>query len=356
MGLPEIIVDFKKKAETIKFRSARGIVALILEDTVSDKESFDFNSFSEVDAKIFSEKNYEYIKLAFMGNPYKVIIEIVNSLSDAERGLEGALKELENKSFNYLAVPNIESEEQKENIVTWIVTNRNKKKRFKAVLPNVSKADEKGVINFTTDGIKVRDKEYKTSEYTSRIAGILAGISLTQSSTYFVLDELTSITSVDDPDKAIDSGELILINDGSKIKIARGVTSMVTVGEDEIEDFKKIKVLETADMIFTDIWETWDNYYVGKVPNTYVNKILYFNTVNDYFNNLVYDEIFDSDRESYVQIDIDAHKKYLKDKNIDYSEMSEQQIKEAKTGSHVFGEGQIAIADAMEDLILKLFM
>ncbi|HBN6072258.1 TPA: phage tail sheath protein, partial [Clostridioides difficile] len=61
-------------------------------------------------------------------------------------------------------------------------------------------------------------------------------------------------------------------------------------------------------------------------------------------------------QEAYAQIDIEAHKKYLKEKGIDYSEMTEQQIKEANTGSYVFIEGNITVTDAMEDLKFKIYM
>ncbi len=36
--------------------------------------------------------------------------------------------------------------------------------------------------------------------------------------------------------------------------------------------------------------------------------------------------------------------------------MTEQQIKEANTGSYVFIEGNITVTDAMEDLKFKIYM
>jgi len=226
----------------------------------------------------------------------------------------------------------------------------------KAVLPLMDNPDNKAVINFKTTGIKEKEIDIDASEYTSRLAGVFAGLPLTQSSTYYKLEELTSIVTIDNPDEVIDNGGLILINDRNKIKIARGVNSMVTVGENDIESFKKIKVLEISDMIHEDIWQTWEEYYSGKVSNTYINKVLFLNTINDYFKNLMNDGILDNDVEAYLQIDIEEQKKFLKNNNIDYTEMSEQQIKEANTGSYLFAEGQIRIADAMEDLKIKLYV
>ena len=47
-----------------------------------------------------------------------------------------------------------------------------------------------------------------TVEYTSRIAGIVAGIPLNKSVTYYVLDEVKSIKESSTPDDDIDAGKL----------------------------------------------------------------------------------------------------------------------------------------------------
>jgi len=78
LGLPEIVVEFRKRAETMKSRSQRGIVALAFKDLVAKSMSYTFNSYDEVDQKGFSEKSLGYIKMAFRGNPYKVIVEIMD--------------------------------------------------------------------------------------------------------------------------------------------------------------------------------------------------------------------------------------------------------------------------------------
>lgn len=334
-------------------------MALAFKDLVAKSMSYTFNSYDEVDQKGFSEKSLGYIKMAFRGNPYKVIVEIIDDTLEGEdkvRGLDSVLKDLENRPFNYLSIPTIKDEEEKQQVADWISKVRQKGKMRKAVLPLMDDPDNKAVINFKTTGIKEKEIDIDASEYTSRLAGVFAGLPLTQSSTYYKLEELTSIATIDNPDEVIDNGGLILINDGNKIKIARGVNSMVTVGENDIESFNKIKVLEISDMIHEDIWQTWEEYYSGKVSNTYINKVLFLNTINDYLKNLMNDGILDNDVEAYLQIDIEEQKKFLKNNNIDYTEMSEQQIKEANTGSYLFAEGQIRIADAMEDLKIKLYV
>ena len=47
---------------------------------------------------------------------------------------------------------------------------------------------------------------------------------------------------------------------------------------------------------------------------------------------------------------MEKQKLYLESKGVDTSEMSEQEIKEANTDSHVFLKGSIGILDAIEDV------
>ena len=68
----------------------------------------------------------------------------------------------------------------------------NKSIKVKAVLPNTP-ADNEGVINFATTDIVVGENTYTASEYTARIAGILAGTPLNISATFTTLPEVISI-------------------------------------------------------------------------------------------------------------------------------------------------------------------
>ena len=225
MGLPEINIVFRSLAVSAIERSERGIVALVVKDSTATKNSYTFKKFAEVMPEDFTSDVYDYIRLAFLGNPTKVIVEVINDTN--ERTINTVLKDLQSKKFNYLAVPGIDGGET-EIVSSWIVDCREEGKMYKAVLPNVE-ADNEAIINFATTGIKVGEKTYTTEVYCARIAGILAGLPLTRSATYFVLDEVDEITEHEDPDASIDAGKLILVNDGVKIKIGRGVNSLKTI-------------------------------------------------------------------------------------------------------------------------------
>ncbi|UEL47355.1 phage tail sheath C-terminal domain-containing protein [Terrisporobacter hibernicus] len=352
MGLPEINIVFQSLATTAIERSQRGTVVLIVKDDTATERTYTFTKISEVDKTKFTSKIYDYIELAFKGSPNKLIVEVMNTTN--ERTLQLVLKDLKNKKFNYMAIPGIEKSETTE-VTTWIKECRKDGKVFKAVLPNTA-ADYEGIINFATTGIKVGDKAYTTEEYCARIAGILAGLPVTRSSTYYVLDEVDEIVEHDDPNTDIDAGKLILVNDGVKIKIGRGVNSLTTVEQPKSKEFKKIKILESMDIMYEDIKTTFEDEYIGKVTNSYDNKIIFLSAVNAYFRGLQKDGVLEPNSEALAELDLIAQEKYLTENQVDITELSEQELKEANTGSKVFFKASVTPLDAMEDLDFNIYI
>lgn len=350
MGLPEINIEFIGKAVTAIKRSQLGIVALILKDDVQTADSLTYKSVEEVKTEQWSEDNLDYIQKTFMGTPSKIIIE---RLPTTAVDYNAALIRLNNKRFNYLAIPGIE-EKDTTNIASWIKSKRtNQKKTFKAVLPN-NDADHEGIINFTTSGIKVGDKDYTTAEYTARIAGIMAGLPFTRSSTYFELNEVDAINELEDPDKAVDDGELILINDGENIKIGRGVNSLTTTTGSKTEDFKSIRIMEVQDMIKDDIAMTFDKYYVGKLNNIYDNQVLFIRSINAYFAGLGDQEILDPNFANKAEVHVRKQRLAWEGIGTDTSEWDDQKVREMSFKRNVFLGGNVKIVDAMEDLDLDI--
>jgi len=260
------------------------------------------------------------------------------------------------QQVDYLAGPADCSEEEAATIAGWIKTQRTNDYTPKAVLPKV-KADSEGVVNFTTDEIKADGKTYNTAQYCSRIAGMLAGTPMTISCTYAPLPEVTDIKRLTkvEMDAAIDAGELILYHDGEKVKIGRGVTSLTTLTVDKGEAFKKIKIVETVEMIRTDIRRTAQDSFIGRYPNSYDNKCLLITAIKGYFEQLEAEGILARGK-SEVRIDLEAQELHLKAKGMDTSKMSEQEVKEADTGSNVFLWAKISILDAVEDILLGIII
>lgn len=173
------------------------------------------------------------------------------------------------------------------------------------MLPN-SKSDHEGIINFTTDKIDsiLSKTQFTTAEYCARITGILAGLSLARSSTYYVLNDITAAETPDDPDKRIDAGELILVFDGEKFKIGRGVNSLVSFTTDKGQEFSKIKIMEGVDLYQDDIRDTFEDSYVGKVRNDYDAKQMFVAAIRAYQKSLQPD-VLDQSHDNTAAIDVE---------------------------------------------------
>lgn len=359
MGLPDIIIEFSKKAVVAIQSGALGIVGIIIKDE-KNHGAMVLRGVDEIPTgeSAFSKANTAYIERAFMGAPSKVI---VYTLPLEAQNYTEAFKYFSTVKVHYLCgAPDMPST-LAEAFVTWVTgVRKNTIRRPVAVLPNV-KADNKAVISFKVvnatedDTIEVGDTKFTEAEYCSRIAGLLAGLDLRVSSTFKPLSEVTMIPVAEDDevDTVVDAGYLTLYNDGDRIVIARGVNSLTTVTEANTEDLKKIKILAIQDLIETDIYGTINNSYIGNYSNSYDNKCLLITAIKGYLKGLEATEggkgYLKADS-SNIEINVVKQKQYLESIGVDTSEMDEQTIKEANTGSKVFLKGSISILDAIEDV------
>lgn len=354
MGLPNISIAFKSAAISAIKRGERGIVALIMKDSTN-------NGFKELLTVVdipsdLSDANKAAIQLAFTGGvkpPSKVLI-YVQPLASTD--YTEAQAYLETAKWDYLAVVGIEADEM-AGIAAWIKSLReNLNKKVKAVLPGIA-ADYEGIINFTTGTIKVGSTAYTNVQYAPRIAGVLAGTPLNISATFQVLPEVTDVSprlTKTQLDTAIDSGKFEIFNDGEKVKVARAANSLVTTTADKGEVYKKIKIIDILDLIYSDIKRTAEDSYIGKYPNSYDNKILLITAINGYLEGLAADQLLDSNAENSANIDIAAQKIYLRSIGVNTDNLTDQEVKEYNTNDKVFLGGAIKPLDAIEDISLVM--
>ena len=348
IGLPSVIVEFKQKASTAIQRGNTGIVALVLRDSNAQglhniKGAYDIPSN-------LSEANKKYINLTLLGNvtaPSKVVAYVVGE----ETQLSDALNYLETVDFNYLVVPAIK-ENERTVVKTFIEKMRNDiKVRVKAVMK--LDADYEGIINSTNTATMV-EGEINVDEFCCVMAGLIAGTPLSQSVTYAVPKNVLDIPSKTkaEAETKVKNGELILVKEMGKVRVARGVNSLKTTTAEKGDLFQKIKLVDTMDLIHNDIRKTCIDTYIGKVANNYDNKCILMTAISSYFEELAKEQLIEKDFK--VDIDIDKQVKYLKSIGVDTSEMDEQQIKEANTKDKVFLIANIKLVDAMEEINLEI--
>ncbi|MBO5093913.1 MAG: phage tail sheath subtilisin-like domain-containing protein [Lachnospiraceae bacterium] len=385
MGAPSIDISFIEKAISAITRGERGIVMLWVKDALPTTALNPVTVVTESDIPDgLSDATVEQVKLAMIGYvnaPKKVLVYCMGIAEEAEEeavetGYKKAMTAAETIRFDYLAIPTVETDSKGEDIAAWVKFMRtNKKKKIKAVLPNVA-ADNEGIINFATeksvktetitteDGTKATvDTTYTAEQYCARIAGLIAGTPMTIACTYAPLPELSDCTRLTDIDTPVDNGELIIFYDGEKVKVARGVNSFVTTIDGKGDSFKKIKIVEAMDMINDDIVKTVQDSYLGKYANKYPNKCLLITAINSYFAQLKRDDIV---RSYSVGLDAEAIRRYLKEKGKqatlddgtvkDVDECSDEEIITADTGASIFLTGNVKILDAIEDFKMPIYI
>lgn len=354
LGMPSFSIVFSGKGVSAIKRSARGIVACILRDgTEGGKEVNLYKKAEEIDFKNWSEENYNYMKLIFAGKPSKII---AIRMGEKAEGYDSTLQKLRNMKWNYLCIPALQPADAAA-ISAWIKRCRNEeRKTFKAVLPNTA-ADHEGIINFTTGGITstITGKKHTAAEYCARIAGILAGLSLDRSSTYFILDDISDADVPSDPSERIDNGELVIVFDGKQYKIGRGVNSLVTFTTEKTEDVRFIKIVEGMDLYMDDIREAYEENYIGKIINDYDGKQQLVSAIGAYHKALL-GNVLDRTYDNTVTVDVDAQRTYLESRGIDTSEMDDIAVAMANTGTKVFLTSNIKFVNAMEDMIMGVNM
>ena len=356
IGLPKLKISFQVAAQTVANRSKKGYVGLIVRDT--NAQGLHKLSSTTLIPSNLGEENKTYIQRAFTGSdrgtPSLVYLAVIapNGLEEeGTQALEGGLKLLESVSLDYLAVPRDASPEELTLLTTWTKAQREAYRTVKLVRPfEEAGSDHMGIIELDEPTMTAGAASVTGPEYCGRMAGILAGIPMGMSCTNVPLPELTAVTArtVEEQESAIDAGKLILVHDGMKAKIARGVNSLVTIPPDGSADWRKIKVVEGLDLITYFLRTTIEDSWVGQYPNTYDNKQLLVSFILEYLQYLEGQGVLNPGS-SYCEIDYDRQLNWLKSQGVEVADLTRQQVLEYQTGTWVFLRCGGRIVDAMED-------
>lgn len=358
MGLPELTFSLKKAADTVATRVSAGIVAMILRDAKANG-LYTFNRESDIPSELGAD-NIAAIKRAMVGYITKPDVVYV-SVIGADAAIATGFQALAVHSYDYLVGPTAITSADATALAGLVKAERVKRYIGKAVLPNTA-ADDEGVINFVSSGIKAGATTFTAAQYAGRIAGVLAGTPAACSATYAALEELTAVDAQADPDAAVDAGKLFLIDDGRRIKLSRAVTSKVTLADDEPEMLKKIKLVSALDLIRYYAITTVEDEYLGKCANTYDNKCILLTAFSEFFASLEAQNVID-EGSSGAELDAGAIRAYLLEQATEAGDaeevtrikaLTDEALRKEDTGSHVFLYLYGHVLDAMEDFHITL--
>ncbi|NMM52152.1 phage tail sheath C-terminal domain-containing protein [Paenibacillus aquistagni] len=356
IGLPQIEITFSSLARTAVQRSARGIVALIVKDDTDTSFSVkEYKLASEVEKAAFTAENVKYIQDVLGGGASKVIVARVSV--DSTEATEEAIQAIGKKKYNWIGHATGAAAEH-TSLAAYVKEQEKTGKNIKAIVYKATNPDSMCVVNFTNETLtKIDDSEIAGDKYIARLLGLLAGLPMTQSGTYKVLEDLKSVKEPADLEAAVNNGELVLFNDDDQVRVARAVNSLQTLGEGVTEDMKKIIVVETMHLIREDIYTTFKQDYLGKYKNKYDNQILFISAVNTYFDALEREEILDSEYDNRSDIDVEEQRQaWIDIGKTEASDWDDSKVRINTFRSNVFLAGSIKILDAIEDLKFGITM
>lgn len=350
MGMPSLNIRFATTAAEVAKRATRGIVMIILRGAVPAKNPLNLQDASEVPASV-SAANRDYINMIFKGNEFSPKGVYAYFLAQ-DAAIDEALSWAAKQSIDYIVMPTAETDGVSEQIMNWVTGQKQHKNEVRAVLSNTA-ADSEYIVNFITNSITCDSKSYSAEQFTPRIAGIICGTDISHSVTFAALPEVTDCTRMSklEMDEAEEAGKLFCYYDGEKCKLSRGVNSLTTTTADKGSAFKKIKLIDVMAVIKKDLRLLCEDSYIGKYPNNYSNRCLLMSAVQSYFDELATEGVVS---EPEVSFNIPAIKSAMRTAGIDYSEMTDEEVKKYDFGSSVFLRVRVHLLDAIEDIDIDI--
>lgn len=359
---PTITISFKQLATTLIQRSERGTAVLFLADDTLDEgatKCFIYRNVSQVnseyDSNYFDEsgrdKLLKHIKNCFVSAPYEVIAIIAkdySKLSVFTKILTAIRKQ------GWITIP---SDSLKDDLASWIKSMEKDGYSYKAI-GNKTGVDCKHYVYFSQASTSSDGEALADAELMPYLLGILAGCNCTRSVTNYKLSELSSCEEVEDIDKAIGEGQLVITNADSGVKIVTGINSLTTLnGNTATEDMQYIETVEAMDLIRDDIRDVFANTYQGSFKNKYMNQMLFIGAVNEYFDSLASEDILDSEFTNKAEIDVEAQRSaWVGTGKAEAEEWDDDTVKRRSFKRSVFISANIKILNSMENLKFTVTM
>ena len=363
IGMPTLDIVFKGLGVSAIQRGARGVAVLVLKDeTDTTFDTVIYRSLADLtsaELAKFTATNQQYIKDVLEGLPLKVIVARMDEdgvLADLLAIVKGVMPR-----NCWIGIAEGTTAEHNA-LATFVKTeNLNNKKCYKAMVYQATAPDSMAVVNFSNDnvtfadtrGVQAGDKAIAT------LLGFFAGLPLTMSGIgKFLNYKFSSVVEPASLETAINAGKLVLYSEDGNVKVARAVNSLTTTGQEVTDDMKFILIVEQMHLIYTDIYDTWNNDFKGKFKNYMDNQLLLIGAINSYFEGLENDSILDPNYDNVSAIDLEAQRlanvpKYGAETVNGWDD------KKAMTmtfGTNVFLIANIKILNAMEDIKFNIYM
>lgn len=347
MGLPQIIIEFSEAQSNFVYRLGRGMVAVAFVNAAfPEAVVVNASAKSDVDTATASlDKTMKATVAAEMTRALEAGAAKVMAVCGKDvASVESALSA---RRFNYLAIGNLLDSDQ-TSVVAWA-----KEKGF-ACGRNFIVVGNQGLAASPEAHVVALDNVNLTASgmTTAMLAGLLAGLS-DESGTYYVLDTETDGTGYatrEQADADVDKGVVTVFFDGEKAKLSRAVTTLYKT--EPKSALAKIRNVDAMNMIKDDIKDAFENQYVGKVLNSYDNKMALVALINSTYLAGLSGSVLHPDYDNNVDVNVAKHAELAKQEGKDVSDMTEMALRKYDTGAAVYLSGSVRFLDTMEDLTI----
>lgn len=360
--MPQLDMIFKGLGVSAVARGARGVAVLILiDDTENGGEFAKYKSiadFGSDEQKKYTADNITVIKDALEGTPLELYVFRMTTdgnLSDTLKFIGGQIPR------NCWIAINSSTRQHSDDLVSWVKSEvKNNKKRYKALVYKGTTTDDMHIVNLTNPEITFSDERGKTEgdKAIPYLLGFLAGLPLSMSAIAKPLTKFKNVAEPEDLDETISNGEFVLFNDEGIVKVARGVNSLVTLGQDVTLEMTNINVVEKMDLMYTDIFTAWNSDFKGKYPNTPSNQMLLISAINGYFKAVARDFLLDPEFDNRALIDIEAQRiaNYAKYGEDEANSWDDNKVMKMTYSTNVYLKANIKVTGIMEDFFFNIFM
>ena len=300
-GRPGLYLNFVEAANDAITAGTLGVVAMPCTKTVTGTATP--GNFYTVDNKaqaiaLFGADAATPIIYALRGGAREVLVYVPGAAEIGDT-YEAVFAKYDTRKFDVFVFDAMVDDAIQDAALEWMQANRADGRYFITVFGCTSASDDTIVangiaratrladdfaVNLVTgfvDGLAVRN----SAQAAPYVAGLIASTPLNASTTYAATpfqDVNVRLTSLQIKD-ALAGGCLVLVNDGEKVKVERGVcTSGV-----------KIRRARTQMAVVTDVARTAERAFIGKVVNNEDGRIALVSAIKTYLEMLANDGVLD---------------------------------------------------------------
>lgn len=155
--------------------------------------------------------------------------------------------------------------------------------------------DHEGIVNVAS-GIKLAGVAYSSAQTAAWVAGLIAGTALSGSTTYAPapFEDVTRRWTRSEQEAAVKGGVFLLVHDGRKVKVLKGVNSLVSVRAGQNKGWQKIRKIRVLDQINANLQQTAEDFYIGKVNNTVEGRLSLMGAGLEYLRRLASENVIEA--------------------------------------------------------------